>query len=216
MAFKVTDQMREDIRKAVEALEKVTTGEMVCVIAQSSARYVMFPLFWAALLALLSPALNPVLAAVFPHAGYAVNFEIQSGVFVGLAALFLLTPLRHRLTPAAVRLGNCRRYAFEQFFVQRLNETNKRSGVMIFVSIDEHYVELIADRGINDKVQPGVWSGIVNALVEDIRAGRVHEGYLKAVTSCREILERHFPEVKDDVNELADNLIELPKARFLS
>ena len=216
MAFQVTDQMRDDIRKAVIELEKVTTGEMVCVIAQSSAKYVMFPLFWAAFTALLAPGLNPLIAAIWPHEGFSITFAMQGGIFVLLAALFLSTPLRQKLTPPAVRFGNCRRYAFEQFFVQRLNETNKRTGVMIFVSVDEHYVELIADRGINDKVQPGVWGGIVNELVKDIRTRHVHEGYLKAITSCRGILVEHFPEVKDDVNELADNLIELPKARFLS
>lgn len=216
MAFQVTDQMREDIRKAVVELEKVTTGEMVCVIAQSSARYVMFPLFWACFLALLSPGLNPLIAQIWPREGFSITFALQGAVFIVLATLFLATPLKQALTPAAVRFGNCRRYAFEQFFAQRLNETNKRTGVMIFVSIDEHYVELIADRGINDKVQPGVWSGIVNELIKDIHGGRVHEGYLKAVASCRDILERHFPEVKNDVNELTDNLIELPKARFLS
>ncbi|MDE1153995.1 MAG: TPM domain-containing protein [Micavibrio sp.] len=216
MPFQVTDKMREDVRKAVEELERQTTGEMVCVIAQSSARYVMFPLFWAAFLALLSPVLNPLLALLLPQAGIAVTFAEQGLVFALLCLLFTGTPLRHKLTPAAVRLGNCHRYAFEQFFTQRLNETGKRSGVMLFVSVDERYVELIADRGINDKVQPGIWSGIVNGFIADIHAGRVHEGYLKAITSCKEILTRHFPEVKDDINELGDNLIELPKARFLS
>lgn len=216
MAFTVTDKMREDVKRAVEALERVTTGEMVCVIAQSSARYVMFPLFWAAFLALLSPVVNPLLQQFAPQTGFAVTFEVQSALFILLAALFTMTPLRHKLTPAAVRLGNCHRYAFEQFFAQKLNETKKRSGVMLFVSIDEHYVELIADKGINDKVQPGIWSGIVNSLIDDIHKGQVHEGYLKAVKSCEAILSAHFPDVKDDVNELADNLIELPPARFLS
>ena len=100
MGFIVTDAMRADIRKAVEELEKVTTGEMVCVVTQSSARYVLFPLLWAALISLLLPLANPLL---FTGAeGFTVTFAEQSGLFVILAALFVLTPLRHKVTPPGV------------------------------------------------------------------------------------------------------------------
>jgi len=216
MGFTVTDAMRADIKKAVEDLEKVTTGEMVCVVAQSSARYIMFPLFWSAFAALLLPLANPLMRALELHEDFEVTFGVQSLAFLLFAALLLCTPLRHKVTPAGVRMTNCHRYAFEQFFVHKLNETNKRTGVMLFVSVAERYVEIVADKGINDKVQPGEWGGIINAFVADVHAGKVHEGFIKAVASCKDVLVKHFPEVKDDVNELSDNLVELPQAGFLS
>lgn len=213
MAFKVTDAMREDIKKAVEELERNTTGEMVCVITAASARYVMFPLLWAALIALLLPLLNPLMGA---DAEFTVGFGEQSGLFVLLALLFVFTPLRHKLTPSGVCVTNCRRYAFEQFFSHKLNETKKRLGVMLFVSLDERYVELLADKGINDKVKPEDWGKIVDDFIDDVKSGKVHEGYIKAVRACQEILKTHFPDVPEDVNELGDNLIELPRPDFLS
>ena len=218
MGFTVTDAMRADIKKAVEELEKVTTGEMVCVVTQSSARYVLFPLLWAALAALLLPLANPLFftdADGFSE-GFSITFAEQSWTFVILAALFVLSPLRHKVTPPGVCITNCRRYAFEQFFAHKLNETNKRSGVMLFVSLDEKYVELLADKGINDKVEPAEWDKIIDDFIADVRTGKVHEGYIKAVKACETVLVRHFPEVSNDVNELSDQLVELPKAEFLS
>ncbi len=209
MTFKVTDDMRRDIRVAVEALEKNTTGEMVCVVAQSSARYVLFPLVWASMIALVLPVVN--IAAV-----NTISFGIQSIAFIALAAVFLLTPLRVAITPRGLRLTNCRRHAFEQFFALKMNETNKRSGVMLFISLAERHVEIIADKGINDKVLPNEWVRIVDTVVADVQADKVQDAFLNAIRACGTVLVQHFPETRNDVNELDDNLVELPAASFLS
>lgn len=214
MAFAVTDAMRADVKKAVEELERNTTGEMVCVVAQASAHYNVFPILWAALLALLCPLLNPI---VFTDPeGFVITFGVQSAVFVTFAALLLMPQFRHKCTPDSVCLTNCRRFAFEQFFSQKLNETKKRLGVMLFVSLEEKYVELIADKGINDKVDAAVWAKIVDDFIADIRTDKVHEGYIKAVRACQDVLKSSFPDVPDDVNELGDGLVELPRPKFLS
>lgn len=210
MGFDVTDNMRADIKKAVEELERSTTGEMVCVITRSSARYILFPILWASLIALLLP-----LANLFTPE-HMIGYAEQTGAFILLVTLLGATSLCHKVTPPGICVTNCRRFAFEQFFIQKLNETKKRSGVMLFVSLDEKYVELLADKGISDKVESATWDKIVDDFIGDVRAGKVHEGYLKAIAACQEILKTHFPDVPDDINELGDNLIELPRAEFIS
>lgn len=206
----VTDNMRFDVRQAVRDLESVTSGEMVCAVSQSSARYVMFPLLWAALLALMLPVLNNVL----PRAP--ISFGIQTGVFIVLAVVFLTTRFRIWLTPKEVREANCRRAAFEQFFRLKLHQTAQGTGVLLFVSVDEHYVELLADQGINTKVLPNEWDGVVDAFIGHVRAGKVHDGFVEAVKSCKTILAKHFPVSEGDKNELTDGLVELPESPFLS
>lgn len=167
----------------------------------------MFPLLWAAVLALLLPLANRFTP---------VSFGCQSIAFIVLAVVFLLTPLRLALTPRTVRDSNCRRRAFEQFFMQKLHMTEKRTGVLLYVSVDEHYVELLADHGINAKVLPNEWDTITDAFIADVRGGKVHEGFLRAVNSCAHVLSKHFPIQGVDVNELDDNLVELDEAPFLS
>ena len=213
--FQIDDAMRNDIRRAVGDLEKSTSGELVCVVTRSSARYLLFPLLWAALVALALPALNPLLKLANQH-GFTVTFAVQSLSFLMLAALFLLTPLRLAVTPKSVLMDNCRRSAREQFFAQKLHETKKRAGLLLFVSVDERYVELLADTGINDLVRAGEWSGIIDAFAADIRAGQVHTGFLTAIRSCKAILAKHMPETRKTSNELSDNLVELPDSGFIS
>ncbi|TAL27697.1 MAG: hypothetical protein EPN97_16510 [Alphaproteobacteria bacterium] len=212
--MQITEKMRADIRNAVKDLEKSTSGEMVCVIAQESARYVFFPLLWATGFTLALPLLNPAFAlANLPPP---VTFPLQGLAFLGLAAALLYTPLRYRVTPASVRDGQCQRAAFEQFFGRGLHETDKRTGVLLFVSVAERHAQIIADTGINGKVRDGEWKSIIDALTTDIGNEKVHEGFLAAVLSCKGILASHFPEKRKAVNELDDHLIELPQATFIS
>lgn len=206
----ITDDMRLDVKQAVEQLERNTAGELVCVVTQSSARYIMFPLFWAAFISLVLPLANEVC----PQAP--ITFGVQSASFIGLALLFLFTPLRLCVTPRRIRDANCRRMAFEQFFMQRMHMTGARTGVLLFVSVDEHYVELLADQGINAKVLPDEWDGITADFVRDVRDGKVHDGFMRAVNACAHIMAKHFPKPDGDLNELPDPLVELPPAGFVS
>ena len=211
--MQITDNMRKDILKAVCDLESSTSGEMVCMVAQSSARYILYPLLWAAFAALVLPVANPVLAILGRPP--AVTFEIQSVAFVMLSLVLLYTPLRACVTPRSVLEMNCSRRAFEQFFIRRLHETSRHTGVLLFVSVEERYAELIADDGINDKVAESEWRDIIAAFTTDLRKGRVHEGFLSAIAACQALMARHFPD-RCEKNELPDHLVELPKSRIIS
>jgi len=210
----ITDAMRKDIARAVKSLEKTTSGEIVCVVTKSSARYVHYPVLWAAFTALALPVMNPLMASF----GIApvITFEIQAVVFVMLALVLLHTPLRICVTPKELQQANCSRNAFEQFFIRRLNETDNRTGVLLFVSLEEHYVELIADDGINGKVKEAEWNDIIAGFTQHLKKGRVHEGFLGAIGACEALLVRHFPGKRNDKNELPDDLVELPESPVIS
>jgi putative membrane protein len=213
--MQVTDKLREDVRVAVIDLEKSTSGELVCVIARASARYMLFPVIWAAIVALALPLLNPLLE----QAGYepAVTFSIQSVVFIGLALLFLYSPLRLCVTPRSVKDSNCRRTAFEQFFLRKLHNTQHRTGVLLFVSVEEHHVELVADQGISEKVTEAEWDAILDTFAADLKAGRVHEGFVAAIAACKAVLAKHCPELPPGgKNELDDRLVELPEPQVIN
>jgi hypothetical protein len=73
--------------------------------------------------------------------------------------------------PDSIKRRRAGRLAHEQFFEQRLHLTRARTGVLIFVSVAEHYVEIIADQGFNALVPPGTWDKAVSNFVEPVRAG---------------------------------------------
>ena len=106
------------------------------------------------------------------------------------------------LVPNSMKRRRASQLAREQFFEQRLHMTRARTGVLIFVSVAEHYVEIIADEGINALVPPGTWDKAVADFVEQVRAGRIAEGFLAVVEVVGARLAEHFPRPADDRDEL--------------
>ena len=118
-------------------------------------------------------------------------------------------PVCMALVPDWITRRRASRGAREQFFERGLHLTRARTGVLIFVSVAEHYVEIIADEGIDTLVPPGTWDKAVADFVERVRAGRVAEGFLAAIEVVGTRLAEHFPRAPDDRDELPNHLIEI-------
>src|SRR6185295_9285374 len=136
-------------------------------------------------------------------------YTVQLGVFIVVAAVALWRPLRMRLVPVAVRRRQASRLAREQFHALGLDRTRGRTGILLFVSVAERYVEILADRAIDEKVPAGTWKEIVAAFTRQVRGGKIADGFVGALTACGTLLVSHFPRAADDQNELPDVLIEL-------
>jgi len=98
------------------------------------------------------------------------SYGIQVITFFVCALLFRWAPIKRFLIPKRIRHQRAHRLAQEQFFQQNLHHTNERTGLLLFVSIAEHYVEIIADKGINDVVHAGVWDEVVTDFIEQVKA----------------------------------------------
>jgi len=205
MSF-LNDNDKQRIAEAIEQAERKTRGEFVTVIAQAADDYLYIPTLWAALIALLVPGV--VEFSAWPWTT-AYSYELQVFTFVICTLLFRWTPIKRRLIPKSIKYQRAHRLAHEQFFQQNLHHTDERTGVLLFVSITEHYVEIIADKGINDVVHAGVWDEVVNDFIRQVKAGQVTTGFLHAVKACGDILAEHFPGSEENRNELPNHLIEI-------
>jgi putative membrane protein len=205
MAF-LTDQDRARIASAIAAAERRTSGELVAVVADAADDYRYVALLWPALAALLLPA---ILLTALPALDAWLLYLAQAALFVVLVLLAQLRRVRLALVPAATKRRRASRLAREQFVAQGLHLTRERTGVLIFVAVAEHYVEIIADRGIAAVVPPGIWDEAVAGFVEQLRAGRVAEGFLATIALVGERLAGHFPRAPDDTDELPNRLIEI-------
>jgi putative membrane protein len=205
MAF-LTDEDRQKIASAIAETERTTSGEVVAVVAQAASDYRYVTLLGPALTALLLPT---ILLTIEPAMSAWTLYLAQAATFIVLALLAHLPPVRMALVPGTMKRRRASRLAREQFFEQRLHLTQGRTGVLIFVSIAEHYVEIIADQGINALVQPGTWDQAVADFVERVRAGRIAEGFLAVVEAVGTRLAEHFPRAADDRDELPNRLVEI-------
>ncbi|MBI5611609.1 MAG: TPM domain-containing protein [Gammaproteobacteria bacterium] len=205
MAF-LTDSEKDQLRAVIRQAEARTAGEIVTVIARASGDYYYYPTLWAALAAILAP---------LPFEWFAVSFaplgviELQLLTFMLLGLLLRVPAIKLRLVPRAVQRAYCARRAREQFLAQNLHTTRERTGVLLYVSVAEHHIELLADAGIHARVPAGTWDTIVAEFTAQLRAGRIGAGFCTAVQTVGEHLAGHFPADAANPNELPDHLIEI-------
>jgi len=94
------------------------------------------------------------------------------------------------------------------FFREGLYRTRDETGILIFISVFEHRVWVLADRGINEKVKEGQWDEIVRMIIEGIKNKDQVNAICKAVDEIGRILKEHFPIKEDDRDELKNIIVE--------
>lgn len=194
----------ERIRQAVVDAESKSAGEIVPMIVTSAARYTEIELlgliaglfagmviewFWS------DPWGSPYFQ-LWPVFGALIGFLL--GRIPDLKRL--LAPSR-RITEAVHTLG------LASFTEQGLHYTKDHTGILILVSLLEHRVEVLADRGINLKVAQGTWDEVVHIITAGIKSGQACDAFCNAIGRCGDILATHFPRQADDKDELSNRLI---------
>jgi uncharacterized membrane protein len=87
-----------------------------------------------------------------------------------------------------------------------MHRTAARNGVLIYVSIEDHKLAVLGDRGIHERVGQTYWDGLVETVIGHFRGQRFREGLVHAVVEVGAALRRHFPRRPDDVDELPDRV----------
>ncbi len=204
----VSDTDRQRIAEAIARAEAATTGEIVAVIAAESGTYLHVPFLWASLVALAVP---------FPFIFWTwwpiqTIYALQILTFVVLATGLMYRPIRFRIVPWATKQSRAHRRALEQFMAQNLHTMDNHTGVLIFVSVAERYAEIIADKGIHERVAEGTWDRIVADLTGSIGEGRAGDGLVAAINEVGTHLAQHFPPGTRREKGLPNHLILLPGA----
>jgi len=196
-----TKEQHEAVSAAIRAAEQNTSGQIVCVLARSSSAYAHIPILWASALALIVPW------PLIDFTPWSVQriFLVQLVVFLVAALVFSWMPLRLLLVPRAAQRARAHRAALEQFVVRRVAHTKNRTGILIFVSLAEHYARIVADEGIAQKVPNSEWQAAIDAMVSHMRSGDIAAGFIAAIERCGTVLAAHAPP-DGSVNELPDRL----------
>jgi putative membrane protein len=203
--MQLTPQDEQRIIDAIRAAEEKTSGEIFCVVAAASSNYSFVSIARAAMVALVVPLPLFFFTSLWADEIYLA----QILVFVGCSVLFSLPGLRHWLVPGWVKRDRASFEAKRQFAAHGLHLTEARTGVLIFASLAERHVEIVADAGINAKVSQDIWDQAIDAMIAEIKRGRPVEGYIEAIRICGELLATHFPPGAINKNELPDKLIVL-------
>jgi putative membrane protein len=188
---------------AIREVETRTAGEVVVVVAEQASSYRSLPLVWAMLLALFTPWPLIWITTLGPSR----IFMAQLLVAVGFSLFFSLPNRRYALVPGFIKRARAHEAAAREFLGRGLSRTRERTGVLIYIALAEHHVEVLADTGIADRVDPQVWRAMIDELIDRIKGGQLTEGLVAAVQRAGAILAEHVPPRPDDRDELPNKVI---------
>ena len=204
-----TDQQR--IETVVAATEKKTAGEIVCMIVSSSYHYAM-----ANVLGATTFALPTALLGTHFLGGWLWIGTQNMWLFLGLFAIFFA--LLHWIVgncPALKRQFISQREIDEEveeaavngFFRKGLYRTRDANGVLLFISVFEQKVWLLADKGIHEKISQEEWNRLVGRITAGIRKGQSADAICNAIQDIGDLLQTHFPIKPGDTDELKNLII---------
>ncbi len=96
--------------------------------------------------------------------------------------------------------------AVKEFYRLGMDKTRDGTGVLIYILLSERKIQIIADKGINDKVENATWQKIAESVAEHFKMGKYLDGIIKGLEQIGEVLAQHFPIKPDDINELPDDI----------
>ena len=97
---------------------------------------------------------------------------------------------------------SARERAIEVFSLLRVWDTEENNGVLIYLLLADHDVEIVADRGINSRVAAGEWEQICRRMEAAFSRGAFQEGVIAGIQEVSALLARYYPARPGDRNEL--------------
>jgi uncharacterized membrane protein len=110
-------------------------------------------------------------------------------------------------TAPLLRGQSARERAVDVFSRLRVWDTEHNNGVLIYLLLADHDVEILADRGIHSKVGADAWERICRDMEAAFRAGRFEDGALAGIRAVGALLAQHYPGAGRD--ELANRPVVL-------
>jgi putative membrane protein len=201
----LSEEDREVVHEALRAAERRTVGEIVPVVVERSDPHPAA--HWIGALAALVVG-SALLAPHLPWDRPALFFGAQLGLAaLGWVAARTLPDLKHVFLRDGRATAVAEEQALQEFFGNGLHQTEGRTGVLLFVSLLEHRVIVLADRGIDSVVGPEVWRETDAAILEGIRKGSLCDGLVAGIERAGDVLAEHFPWAEGDRNELPDRVV---------
>ena len=105
------------------------------------------------------------------------------------------------------RNSNLKDLAEKEFYKLNMHETRDKTGILLYFLLGERKFFILADKGINEKVNHGVWDSVSNRIQENFKNGYFAKGIVEGIDDVGKLLSEHFPIKSDDVNELTNKVV---------
>lgn len=204
----LTDAEITKISAAVKKAEVGTSGEIVPMIVRRSSVIGHLPFYVGLIVfSLVSLALLEW-SQLWVRSWWGLPI---AGVFLICflmgAVLARSMVLQRWLIPAQDREFQVWNRAHAEWAANHLKHTEKRTGILLFVSIMERKAIILADEGIAKYYPESTWQEVIDILSAHLHRKEWSKGFELAVERCGEILRTHLPTQAVNKNEISDRII---------
>ncbi len=212
-----TEEM-EKIKQAVNEAESKTSGEIATAFVKASDDYARYELtfalfcgfFYFVILMFFSGSIEHLLQKMFwVYSSQYLLMAYGFSTFLVIGLVYLLSNIHcidRFIIPKSITKRKVNERAVRYFLESGVCHTKDRTGLLIFISYLERRVELLADKGISEKIPKEKWDAIVKHIIDGIRSNHMTTHLIDSIRECGSLLAQHYPIQHDDVNELKDNI----------
>jgi putative membrane protein len=202
------------VHEAILAAEAKTAGDIACIVARESASYREVPIAWAAIAAVAAPpillllGLRPAAAVAWIEGGWLVPVTggvdealtigavayaaAQALIFAVVLAIVAIPAVRRAFSPGFVKHAHVHARAME-LYAHRRHVSAAPASILIYASMAERRVEIIASDDIHAKCGEAPWQEAVAAAAAELKKGAAAAGLIAAINRCTTALAAHYP-----------------------
>ncbi len=96
--------------------------------------------------------------------------------------------------------------ALEVFNFLKMDQTELKNGVLIYLAVKDKKFAICGDKGINDQVEVDFWDSTKEAMSNQFKKGNFKQGLIDGITMAGEQLQKYFPYLENDTNELSNEI----------
>lgn len=198
----------QKIEDVIAEVEEQTSGEIVPVIVKKSSSVGHIPLTLTLIITLM------LVIGEMPFSDW---LWVRPWVWLWpllILVIYLLSIFLARIfwvqklfVPEKDEMEQVHQRACLEFYLNRVQGTSKRTGVLIFVSVMEKKAVILADEGISSKLPPETWNNLLMDFRVKLNEGQWVEGFTEAIRECGKLLKTHFPISDSSENQLKNHLV---------
>lgn len=207
----LTSEEQKNITKAVQTAEKMTSGEIVPMVVSKSSDYPLASVVCSASLTIPISLLLTIIIGQMIWVGPSNMWFFLTIFSLLFIPVYILVQKTDRLKYYFLNTDHVEtevsQSALAAFYSQGLYKTKADNGILLYISVLEKKVWVLADSGINEHIPQDRWDTVVEELTAGIKQGQQCEAICAAIDSIGTALQTHFPYEKGDKDELHNLII---------
>jgi putative membrane protein len=195
---------KEKLTKTIEDIENSSLIEIVAIVRPRSANYRDIPLWWGVVFMLLTFSVLMFIPFVFGD--YTFYALVLFSFFAGLILAWLILPLQRPFIGKKRMERNVELLSRAIFQKGKLRNTNAKIGTLIFVSVFERKVCILADDGAKMSIPQDDWDNLNLQFNSIFKKSNPALALIEELKKAKEIFATYIPPIENDMNELPDDL----------